>query len=116
MKPEDVLEADCKKLEFKGSIPIYIAVFSDQKRHFDEFGHGYLPLFYPVFKLSYDKSKVLDAVYRSFYSDDSYEIIEEIHSAYEDGDNRMTLTFRYNDKDSGAYAIYTLEVIREFIE
>ena len=107
---------DFQKLEYKGTMPIYIAVFSSQERHFDEFGHGYLPLFHTVFRLSYDKDKVLGDVYSTFYSYDNYEIIEEIQSVHEDGDNGMTLTFRYNDRNSDAYAIYTLEVMKEFID
>ena len=95
---------------------VYIAVFSNQERNFDEFGHGYLPLFHPVFKISHDKNKVLDEVYRHFYADDSYEVTEEVCSIHDDGDNGYTFTIKYNDRTSDAHAVYTLDILKEFIE
>jgi hypothetical protein len=46
------------------NIPIYIAVFTEQNRHFNMFGQGYLPLFHTIFSLSKVKDKVFNEVYK----------------------------------------------------
>lgn len=94
---------------------VYIAVFTEQERHFDEFGHGYLPLFHSVLCVSDDKNTVLNRVYQ-FY-DEGYEILDAIYARCDDGDNEITLTIKYTDKRyNNVYAIYKLEVLKEFIE
>lgn len=99
------------------SIPIYIAVFTEQNRHFNMFGQGYLPLFHTIFSLSKVKDKVFNEVYNKFYGDEKYDVIEEIDVIHDDGDNEKTITIKYVDKNyQDVYAIYTLEIIKEYLE
>ena len=94
---------------------VYIAVFTKQERHFDEFGHGYLPLFHSVFCVSDDKNTVLNRIYE-FYNE-GYEFLDAIYARCDDGDDEITLTIKYTDKRyNDVYAIYKLEVLKEFIE
>ena len=101
----------------KGS-KVYIAVFTKQERHFDECERGYLPLFHSVFCVSDNKNVVLNRIYKEFYDDDKgYEIIDETNARCDDGDDELTFTIKYTDKRyNDVYAIYELEVLKEFIE
>lgn len=96
---------------------VYIAVFTKQERHFDEFEHGYLPLFHTVFCVSDDKNIVLNRIYKEFYDEGKYEILDTIYARCDDGDDEITFTIKYTDKRyNDVYAIYELEVLKEFIE
>ena len=98
-------------------IPIYIAVFTEQNRHFDMFGYGYLPLFHTIFSISKIKGKVINEVYNKFYGDENYEVLEEINVIHDDGDNETVFTIKYVDKNyKNVYAIYKLEILKEYIE
>lgn len=98
-------------------IPIYIAVFTEQNRHFNMFGQGYLPLFHTIFSLSKIKGKVINEVYNKFYGDENYEVLEEIDVINDDEDNGKVFTIKYIDKNyQDVYAIYTLEIVKEHIE
>lgn len=98
-------------------IPIYIAVFTEQNRHFNMFGQGYLPLFHTIFSLSKIKGKVINEVYNKFYGDENYEVLEEIDVINDDEDNGKVFTIKYSDKNyKNVYAIYKLEILKEHIE
>ena len=98
-------------------IPIYIAVFTEQDRHFNMFGHGYLPLFHTIFSISKIKSEVFNEVYSKFYGDENYEVIEEIDVINDDEDYGKVFTIKYIDKNyKDVYAIYKLEIVKEHIE
>lgn len=98
-------------------IPIYIAVFTEQDRHFNMFGHGYLPLFDTIFSVSRIKGKVFNEVYSKFYGDENYEVIEEIDVMSDDEDYGKVFTIKYIDKNyKDVYAIYKLEIVKEYIE
>lgn len=96
---------------------VYIAVFTKQERHFDECGRGYLPLFHSVFCVSDNKNVVLNRIYEEFYNEDKYEILDTTYAICDDGDGEVTFTIKYTDKrNNDVYAIYELEVLKEFIE
>ena len=96
---------------------VYIAAFTKQERYFDEFEHGYLPLFHTVFCVSDDKNTVLNRIYKEFYDEDKYEILDTIYARHDDGDDGMTFTIKYTDKRyNDIYAIYELKVLKEFVE
>lgn len=100
----------------KGS-KVYIAVFTKQERHFDECERGYLPLFHSVFCVSEDKNTVLNRIYEEFYNEGKYEILETTYVICDDGDGEVKFTIKYTDKrHNDVYAIYELEVLKEFIE
>lgn len=98
-------------------IPIYIAVFTEQDRHFNMFGHGYLPLFHTIFSISRIKGKVINDVYKKFYDNENYEVLEEIDVISDDEDYGKVFTIKYIDKNyKDVYAIYKLEIVKEHIE
>lgn len=92
------------------SKPLYIAVFSNQEKNYNDFGEGYLPSFHPVFSVSHDKNVVVDEIFSRFYNKEDYEITE--FSGYDE----YTFTIKYTDKRyKDVYAIYTLEVLKDVI-
>lgn len=96
---------------------VYIATFTKQERNFNEFEQGYLPLFHSVFCVSDDKNVVLNRIYKEFYNEDKYEILDTIYARCDDGDDEVTFTIKYTDnRYDNVYAIYELEVLTEFIE
>ena len=96
---------------------VYIATFTKQERNFNEFEQGYLPLFHSVFCVSDDKNVVLNKIYKEFYNEEKYEILDTIYARCDDGDDGITFTIKYTDKRyNDVYAIYELEVLKEFIE
>lgn len=98
-------------------IPIYIAVFTEQNRHFNMFGQGYLPLFHTIFSISKIKSEVFNEVYSKFYGNENYEVIEEIDVINDYEDYGKVFTIKYVDKNyKDVYAIYKLEIVKEYIE
>lgn len=96
---------------------IYVAVFTNQDRTFDEFGRGYLPLFHSVFGIYEDMWDAISAVSKFLYSDNKeYDVLE--NNPCSDGEGRTigyTWTFRYEDKSTGAFGLYEIEVSTEFI-
>lgn len=97
---------------------VYVAVFTNQDRNFDEFGHGYLPLFHPIYGIYEDKWDAISAVSKFLYSDhkEEYEVLEDTSCL--DGEGRTighTWTFRYEDKRTGAFGLYEIEVSTEYI-
>lgn len=96
---------------------IYIAVFTKQERNFNDFEEGYLPLFHSVFCVSCDKNVILNRIYKEFYDESKYEVLDTTYARCKDGDDEVTFTIKYTDKRyNDVYAIYTLEVTTEFLE
>ena len=97
---------------------IYAAVFTSQDRTFDECGRGYLPLFNSVFGIYEDMWDAITAVSRFLYSDnkEKYEVLEDIWCSDDKGQTiGHAWTFRYEDKNTGAFGLYEIEVSTEFI-
>lgn len=97
---------------------IYAAVFSNQIRTFDECGRGYLPLFHSVFGIYEDMRDAITAVSKFLYSDhkEEYEVLEDIWCSDEKGQTiGYVWTFRYEDKNTGAFGLYEIEISTEFI-
>lgn len=95
---------------------IYVAVFSSQDREFDECGYGYLPLFNPVFGVYEDLWDAISNVSKYLHEHDEYEILEDTGSS--DGNGHTigwSYTFRYEDKATGAFGLYELEILAEYI-
>lgn len=60
---------------------------------------------------------MLDRIYSTFYNNKEYEVIDVVDGICDDGDNEPTFTIKYTDnRYDDVYAIYTLEVLKEYIE
>lgn len=97
---------------------IYAAVFTSQDRNFDECGYGYLPTFHSVFGIYEDMWDAISAVSKFLYSDhkEEYEVLEDSPSLNGEGKTiGHTWTFRYEDKRTGAFGLYEIEVSTEFV-
>mgnify|MGYP006992064537 FL=1 len=97
---------------------VYVAVFTNQDRNFDEFGHGYLPLFHSIYGIYEDKWDAINAVSKFLYSDnkEEYEVLEDAPCQNGEGITiGHTWTFRYEDKRTGAFGLYEIEVSTEYI-
>ena len=96
---------------------VYTAVFTSQDREFDEFGKGYLPLFDSVFGIYEDMWDAISAVCDFLHSNDrGYEVVEDARCS--DGEGHTigwTYTFRYEDKNTGAFALYEMEISEHYI-
>ena len=96
---------------------VYTAVFTNQDRQFDECGRGYLPLFHSVFGIYEEMWDAITAVSEFLYSEHKeYEVLEDC--ACTDGKGQhigQSYTFRYEDKNTGASAIYEIDITEEYI-
>ena len=96
---------------------VYAAIFTSQNREFDECGHGYLPLFHSVFGIYENLWDAISEVSRFLYSEHKeYEVIEDCRSSDENGNTiGYNFTFRYKDKNTGAFGLYEIEISTEYI-
>lgn len=97
---------------------IYTATFISQEKFFDDCQRSYLPTFVPVFGIYEDKDDAYNDVWSfiNSYPDDKLELLE--HRAIT-GDKGVELgqgfILKYFDKTFGGYALYELEVMKNFI-
>lgn len=97
---------------------VYIAVFSSQERHFDDFERSYLPLFHTVFGVYEDMGDAVNDVYRYFFNkeEDGYEMVEINCWQNEHGDViGHSFTINYTDSKHGGYAVYNLDIETETV-
>ena len=96
---------------------VYVAVFSRQEYHYDEEGRSYLPKPYTVFGVYESMNDALDEVCRHFYGDkqDSYTELDSCCTLNNGEVIGYNYTFKYEDKKYGGYAIYDLEISKEYV-
>lgn len=89
---------------------IYIAAFSSQVRHYDEFEQSYLPLFHTIYGVYENIDDALRDAYALIYSEsEKYELIEEHRFTNEHGGVfGSEFVFKYTDSKHGGYAICKL--------
>ena len=96
---------------------VYTAVFTSQDRQFDECGRGNLPLFHSVFGIYENMWDAISDVSKFLYSEhEEYEVLEECPCT--DGYGKhigQSYTFRYEDKNTGAFGLYEIEISEEYI-
>lgn len=94
---------------------VYVAVFTRQDRVFDDTERSYLPLFYSVLGVYKDFESAFTAACEVVYGDK----MSEVDSCYSFNDRGETIghswTFRYDYDKYGGYALYELEISKEYI-
>ena len=87
---------------------VYVVVVSNQEYHYDDLQASHLPSFRPVLGVYEDFYSAHGKVFRTFsgaYSD-KYEERRVDGNSYE---------YKYEDKEYGGYAIYTVQVCKQMI-
>ena len=96
---------------------VYVAVFTSQDRQFDECGRGNLPLFHSIYGIYENMWDAITAVSEFLYSEHKeYEVLEDCE--YTNGKGQhigQSYTFRYEDKNTGAFGLYEIEISKEYI-
>lgn len=96
---------------------VYTAVFTTQDREFDECGHGHLPLFHSVFGIYEELWDAISAVSHFLYSEHKdFVVLEDCPCSDENGYTiGYSYTFTYEDKNTGAFGYYEIEISEEYI-
>lgn len=96
---------------------VYTAIFTSQDRQFDECGRGYLPLFHSVFGIYENMWDAISDVSKFLYSEHKeYEVLEDCACTNEKSQHiGQSYIFRYEDKNTGAYGLYEIEISEEYI-
>ena len=85
---------------------VYVAVVSNQEFYFDDEQASHLPTFRPVLGVYKDYYSAFYKVYETF--------VEPSSCSYEEISTQgMKYQYKYEDKEHGGYAIYTVEVCEE---
>lgn len=88
---------------------VYVVVVSNQDFHFDDEQASHLPTFRTVLGVYKDYYSAYGKVYETFVESSSCSY-EEICA------HGMKYQYKYEDKEHGGYAIYTVEVCKEPIK
>ena len=96
---------------------VYVAVFTNQDRQFDECGRGHLPLFNPVLGVYEDLWDAINAVCKFLYTDHKeFEVLDDTSCVDEKGNTiGWEYNFSYKDKNTSASAYYEIQIIAEYI-